>query len=233
MLNIFKEVLKKIYFYILKILLMRNKILIGKNVSFYKTIFLGYNKINNNCQIGKSRIGSFTYLSNNCILYNADVGSFTSIGPNVEIIYGRHPTSFISNHPIFYSTRKQCGITFTNINMFDEFNTIQMNKRSVIIGNDVWIGFGAKILEGLIIGDGAIILAGAYVTKNVEPYSVVGGIPAKHIKFRFNEDIRKKLLAFKWWDKDIDWLKINYQRFLDVDNFIKLIDKNNSSINEI
>ena len=101
-------------------------------------------------------------------------------------------------------------------NLFDEFP-------STDIGNDVWIGNNVIIKYGVKIGDGAILGAGAVVTKDVEPYSIVGGVPAKVIKYRFSPDEIKFLLAFKWWDKDLNWLKENKHKFQNIGEF--MIDK--------
>jgi tetrahydrodipicolinate N-succinyltransferase len=90
--------------------------------------------------------------------------------------------------------------------LFDEIHP-------VIIGNDVWIGANAVILDKVKIGDGAVIAAGAIVSKDVKPYTIVGGIPAKPIKKRFSEEEIEKLLEFKWWEKDIRWIRENYELF--------------------
>lgn len=82
-------------------------------------------------------------------------------------------------------------------------------KGNTIIGNDVWIGYNATIMAGVTIGDGAIIATNATVTKDVEPYTIVGGNPAKEIKKRFSPENIKHLLQLKWWDKDIDWITKN------------------------
>ena len=86
------------------------------------------------------------------------------------------------------------------------------SKGDTVIGNDVWIGYNATILAGVKIGDGAIIATNATVTKDVEPYTIVGGNPAQLIRKRFSEDKIKKLLILKWWDKDIDWITQNVQK---------------------
>lgn len=221
-----KNIVKSIFFFIKKYTLKKQRITIGSNVSFTKTVFSKYNKICANSQVHYSEIGKFSYIGNNSILRNVKIGSFCSIAPFVEIIYGSHPMNFISTHPIFYSNRKQCGFSFLKENKYKEFNLIPDTNRSVIIGNDVWIGYGAKIIEGVTIENGAIVLAGAIVTKDVEAFSIVGGVPAKHIKYRFEENERKLLNEFQWWNKDESWIKDNLDLFLKPKDFFNNYEKN-------
>lgn len=218
-----KKLLKKIFFFFKALPLKRKGIIIGPNVSFRNTIFLGNNRVYYDTKVDNSIIGKFSYIGWNSILFNVEIGAFCSLAPCVEIILGTHPVHFVSTHPIFYSTRKQCGTNFVTENKYEDFNLIGDAKRSVIIGNDVWIGYGAKIIEGITIADGAVVLAGSMVTKNVEAYSIVGGIPAKHIKYRFDKEDREQLLDFKWWNKDIEWIKKNLDIFRSSEKFLTLI----------
>lgn len=117
------------------------------------------------------------------------IGSFCSIANEVKIGVSEHPTHFLSTSPYFY---KKLGFR----EMDKEMNFV----KEVVIGNDVWIGQSAFIKGGVTIGDGAVIGAYAVVTKDVPPYAIVGGSPAKIIKYRFSEEIRKELLVLKWWD---------------------------------
>jgi acetyltransferase-like isoleucine patch superfamily enzyme len=119
------------------------------------------------------------------------IGSFCSIGHDVKLGVGKHPVNWLSTHSFQYKTEG----AFSMLKTF----TIAV---PVKIGNDVWIGTGAIILDGVNIGDGAIVAAGAVVTKNVPPYAVVGGVPAKVIKYRFSAEIIVELLALKWWELD-------------------------------
>lgn len=165
----------------------------------------------NNCTIGKC-----TYIASSSKVQYCEIGRFCSIGPEVKIGLGKHPTSkFVSTFPAFYSPNfKIAFIKSGNNSIFQEFGSIK-------IGNDVWIGARVLILDGITIGDGAIIGAGAVVTKDVEPYSIVVGIPAKKVRKRFSEDQISFLLKFRWWDKDDEWFKAHSYLFDDIDKFVK------------
>lgn len=179
-------------------------------------------KIQRQCYFYNSSIGSYTYFAGFNSVMNAQIGKFCSIGANVCIGPGRHPLDFVSTSPVFYSIHKQCGITFADKSYYNEMGKVK-------VGNDVWIGTNAVILDDVTIGDGAVIAAGAVVTKDVEPYSIVGGIPAKFIKKRFSEDVIEKLLNFQWWNKDADWLKENYKLFHNPDELLNYIEKHAGS----
>lgn len=97
--------------------------------------------------------------------------------------------------------------------------------QDTFIGNDVWIGDDSLVLGGVVIGDGAIIAARSVVTKNVEPYSIVGGVPAKLIRFRFDKEIRSHLQKSEWWNRDENWLRDNYLLFHNVGEFLKETSK--------
>lgn len=218
--------LTKIILFLNKTFVLKKKnVQIGKSV-FYSlsTVFEGLNAIHNHSDITNCYLGRGTYIANNTVLKHTKIGRFTSIGPYVTTIFGNHPTqTFVSTHPAFFSTRAQCGITFTAENKFQEFaSPLPCNpKYSISIGNDVWIGAKVILLDGVKIGDGAVVASGALVNKDIEPYTVVGGVPAKIIKKRFNSNAIDFLLTFKWWDKDIAWLKENAKSFRDIEIFVK------------
>lgn len=188
-------------------------------------------KINDYCNIHKhvniinSEIGLATFIGSNSYLPHSQIGKFCSISTNVKLILYTHPSKhFVSTHPAFYSLANQSGIRFTNNQKFQE-SLIDLNNISLKIGNDVWIGADVTILGNIEIGDGAIIGCGALVTKSVAPYSIVGGVPAKIIRYRFTNEQITILNSLKWWNKSINWIKSNANLFTDIDSFITNINK--------
>jgi len=188
---------------------------IGKNYLGKGNDFGKGSTIYEECRISKSRLGSYSYISSFSRINNAEIGSYCSIGPEVLIGLGMHPTSkFVSTHPSFFSTNKQSGIVYSQQSKFVE------TKRT-LVGNDVWIGARAIILDGVTVGNGAIIGSNSVVTKDVPPYAVVGGVPAKVIKFRFQAEEIEQLLEIKWWNWNEDKLRMHADIFDDITIFLK------------
>lgn len=165
--------------------------------------------------------GKYTYGNPNIYSWGEGkkviIGNFCSIGSNCNIyIGGNHRTDWVTTYPFGH----------INQNIFNKFNGEghPASKGDVIIGNDVWIGGNVTIMSGVTIGDGAVIANNSHIIKNVEPYSLTGGNPAKFIKYRFTPEQIEKLLEIKWWN----WndAKINeLSPFLcnnNIDQFIKL-----------
>ena len=211
--------IKYIYYFFNSLLarVTNQNLKIGSFSKLRNVTFGNYNTLYSHVSIFNSNLGDYVYIANNTKINNSKFGNFCSIGPNVQIGLGMHPTKLISTHPIFFSTKKQCQISFVNKDCFKELGENE-------IGNDVWIGANVIVLDNIKIGDGAIIAAGSVVTKDVEPYEIVGGIPAKLIKKRFSEKEIEKLLIFKWWNKDIDWIKEHSPLFNKPECFFKKIN---------
>lgn len=186
--------------------------------------FEGYNAIGKKSEF-TGVMGRCSYMADDCDLF-ATIGRFTSIGSNVKSIMYRHPVTYpyVSTSPVFYSTMKQCGINFADKNLFEECVMADADNHSaVIIGNDCWINSNVTLISGVTIGDGAVVLAGAVVTKDVPPYAIVAGVPAKVIKYRFEEDDRQWLLEHQWWNLDLEWLHDNWQALNDIQKLKQLL----------
>lgn len=200
-----------------KILEYKNKdkfLKIGYMANATKCKFGIYNTIYNEVSLNEVTLGDFTYIAGNTNISKTTIGKFCSIGTYCKIGLGKHPTKdFVSTHPVFFSTLKQAQVTFADRNYFDEFAYI-------IIGNDVWLGANVIVVDGVKIGDGAIVAAGSVVTKDIPPYAIVGGVPAKIIKYRFEKEEIEKLLQLKWWDIDVEYLKENFIKFHNIKSLI-------------
>ena len=171
-------------------------------------------------KIKGSKVGAYTYISANTDVENAEIGKFCSISDHCRVGMGGHNTNQISTSPIFTEVRNGTKYKWVS----KDVNAAPMKK--AIIGNDVLIGSHVLILGGVTIGNGAVVAAGAVVTKDVPPYAVVGGVPAKVIKYRFSEDVIARLLELNWWDKEEDELRNHIELFqteqLDMDSLAKL-----------
>jgi len=202
-----------------------NVIIANSSLINSDTIFSGSNSIGPQTNVCSSVIGFGTYIGSACGLSHCEVGNYSSIGNNVVLLANNHPVStFVSTHPAFHRATHplmvSLDLSFANYDLYPETKHAKDGVQ-VVIGSDVWIGNDVKILPGLLIGDGAVIASGAIVTKDVLPYSISGGVPAKHIKFRFSEDKVKWLLNYKWWYLPKDTLRNNYKIFSNIDDLLK------------
>ena len=146
------------------------------------------------------------------------IGKFCSIAGSVCIVLGNHRVDTVSTYPFLTLKKYWPSPDFSN-------ESDHHTKGDVVIGNDVWIAQGTTILSGITIGDGAVIAANSVVTKNIPPYAIVAGNPARIIRYRFDEATIKKLLEIRWWDFDDekidDLLPVMYR---DVNEFVQLFD---------
>lgn len=196
----------------------RDKFLkIGYMSSVTNCKFGVFNTIYNDVSLNNVNLGDFTYIAEDTKISRTSIGKFCSIGSDCKIGLGKHPAKdFVSTHPIFFSTLKQAQITFADRDYFEEFENIE-------IGNDVWIGANVIVVDGVKIGDGVIVAAGSVITKNIPPYTIVGGVPAKIIRYRFEKEEIEKLLKLKWWDMDVKYLKNNFKKFHDIKEWASML----------
>lgn len=144
-------------------------------------------------------IGTCSYFGDRCFVGSrTTVGAYCSVARDVEIGPSNHPTDFVSTHPFQYSGRKFAD--YPGYARMVRTHRNDLNREGCVIGNDVWIGAKVVIRRGVKIGTGAIIGAGAVVVKDVPPYAIVGGVPAKIIRYRFDEATIARLLESRWWE---------------------------------
>lgn len=164
-------------------------------------------------QVVDTTIGRHSFCGYDCIILNAEIGAFCSIAQEVTIGGAAHPTHFVSTSPVFLSHRDSVKFKFAR--------HVYEHLPRTIIGHDVWIGYRATIRSGVTIGTGAVIGMGAVVTKDVAPYSIVGGNPATNLRFRFDKDVIDALLKSKWWDWDKERLTQAATLFTDPREFLR------------
>lgn len=188
---------------------LSSDVLIGERTVIYKALLFGTINIGNNTTIN----GPGTEF--HAIKSKITIGNFCSIARHTAIQDHNHDieniTTYYIKHHIFNEERKESAVS----------------KGDVLIGNDVWIGTQSIILSGVTVGDGAVIAANSVVTKNIPPYAIVGGTPAKVLRYRFSEDIIKELIKVKWWDWDVKKIKRNRHLFygkLTIEKLKNIID---------
>jgi len=198
--------------------------IIDLHCSFDKNTFIeGYNVIGKNVNICSARIGLGSIIGHNSNLFMCNVGKFTSIGTNLSVITANHPLNFVSTHPCFYNTVNNYPLG-KGKRVFDEFLKCS-NGFAVNIGNDVWIGNNVLIKGGITVGNGAVIGMGSVVTKDVPPYAIVGGVPAKIIRYRFSESTIEKLQISEWWNWELKDILEKKDLFCDIDEFVSKLGK--------
>ncbi|MBC7829696.1 MAG: CatB-related O-acetyltransferase [Chitinophagaceae bacterium] len=179
------------------------------NCELHKNTVLNKPHSLRNCYIGKG-----TAIGPNSRMGDSTIGKFCSIGPNFLAGWGIHPVNGISTSPVFYSSSKQAGFSFSTKDKIREHLPIH-------IGNDVFIGANVIVLDGISIGDGAVIGAGAVVSKDIPPYAIAVGSPIRVIRYRFEPDVIEKLLEIEWWNQSDDVLSKVEKHFFDVDTFLQ------------
>ncbi len=200
----------------------RNIIIQDKTEFGLSCKFLGHNLIAYGADLRHVVLGYGSYVGEFSCLRGVSVGRYTSIGPYVKTYIGRHPTErFISTHPAFFSVKPSCGFSYVDRQKYEEikFSVNDDRRYPIYIGNDVWVGAGTSICDGVTIGDGAIVGANSLVLKDVAPYSIVVGTPAKVIRKRFSQDDIDWLMHEEWWNKKEEWIREHAEYFESMDIF--------------
>ncbi len=170
-----------------------------------KTMIRRHNEVYN------INLGDYSYISGpRSFVEDARIGKYCSIARQVIIGLSGHNYNWVTTSPII--TSKSYGFIADDVK--------EPQKAAPVIGNDVWIGMNTIVMRGVTIGDGAIIAAGSVVTKDIEPYSIVAGIPARHMRYRFTEDQIRELLRIQWWNWDEKQIREKAHLFYDIDKFI-------------
>lgn len=211
MMILLENILMKLWIFYLNLTCEKCKIkakTISKNTIIEKGVV-----VESGVHLNAKLVGKYTYINKNCLIDKSTlrIGRFCSIAYDVRIGLGKHPIDWVSTHSFVYKAK----YGFVGSDFISEAE----GELKTIIGNDVWIGANSTILAGVKVGNGAIIGAHSLVTKDVEPYSIVLGVPAKHYKFRFEKNIREKLNKSEWWNWSDDKIKEKISFFKNTNKF--------------
>lgn len=164
-----------------------------------------------------STMDRHSFCGYDCDIYHADIGRYVSIANGVVIGGGRHPMEWVGMSPVFYEGRDSVKAKFST--------HARAPVERVGIGHDVWIGRSAIVLPGVVVGNGAVVGAGAVVTRDVPPYAIVAGNPARLIRYRFSEAIIARLVATDWWSLDETALRRLGPYMNDVEKFLEVAEQ--------
>lgn len=173
-------------------------------------------KIGDGCTISGCVIGEYSYVGDHTNMSNVKVGNYTSISSYCGIGGGGHPLEWVSTSPVFNNSRSILRVNFSH-NQYNPY-------KETVIGNDVWIGTHSLIKSGVTIGDGAVIGMGSVVTKDVGPYEIWAGNPAKLIRKRFNDNTTEIIKSSRWWRWDEKKIQELADKFNSTEEFIKVLE---------
>ncbi len=176
-----------------------------------------YTEVGDRCRLDEVEFGDYSYIERDGMIWCATIGKFANLAASVRINATNHPTWRATLHHFTYRASNY----WPDADMEQDFFAWRRENR-VVIGHDVWIGHGATVLPGVTIGNGAVVGSGAVVSKDVAPYTIVGGVPAKLIRERFGKDIAERFEKLAWWDWDHGKLRdaLDDFRMLDADAFL-------------
>jgi len=186
-------------------------------VSIYRSNIHPTSTVEPGSQFYLSSMDRHSFCGYDCEIGHADIGAFVSIANGVVIGGGRHPMEWGCMSPVFYEGRDSVAAKFAVHR--------RLPPKRVVVGHDVWIGRSAIVLPGVTIGNGAVIGAGAVVTGQVPPYAIVGGNPARLIRYRFNEKTRSRLLDTQWWMLPDETLQELGPLVPEVDAFLAAVER--------
>lgn len=209
-----KKIARRIYLWFYWLIRNNKETIKVEDYRLSPTVELGnFSIIRKGVEAYKLKIGDYSYISGpNSYVEEVEIGKYCSIARNVIIGVSGHNYEWVTTSPIITSKSYK----------FIKKDKPEPQKDKPIIGNDVWVGINVIIMRGVKIGDGAVVASGSVVTKDVAPYSIVAGTPAKHIKYRFSADQIEKLLGIKWWDWSEQKIKENVHLFYDIQKLIEI-----------
>ncbi|MDF2815771.1 MAG: acetyltransferase [Paenibacillus sp.] len=188
---------------------------IHDTATLHKTYMGEWTAIGARSRLNEVTFGDYSYCVDEVQINYAEIGKFCSIASHVCINPGNHPMWRVTQH---HATYRRASYQFDESDDTEFFEWRRSHK--VSIGNDVWIGHGATIMPGVTIGTGAVVGSGAVVTKDVEPYMVVAGVPAKPIKERFTREVARQLMDIAWWDWSREMLNARFGELNELDTFL-------------